>query len=176
MKIHGKKLNGPNVEVKVFPRSEGDIVIKAQAVLDESEFYELCPPPSPPIITKPDGTKRLDIEDEKYNNELRKWSSRKSGWITIKSLEATEGLEWESIDIGDPETWENVTQELKEAGFSTAERNVIHDIISVANGLDQKKIEEATARFLAGQEDKLRGESSPSSGQKSTQSGGPVNA
>ena len=37
-KIAGKTISGPNVETLVFPRSAGDIVLKAQAVLDYSDF------------------------------------------------------------------------------------------------------------------------------------------
>lgn len=175
MKIAGKKLDGPNVEVVVFPRQSGDIVIKAQAVLDESEFRELCPSPEAPIITRRDGTKFRDTDDKKYDEELSKWARRKVAWTMIKSLEATEDLEWETVSINDPETFENVNKELGEAGFTQAEQVRIMDAVNQVNGLDQSKIEEATKNFLATQGAVQNGQSSQGSEQSSTQSGEPVN-
>lgn len=151
MKINGKIIEGPTPEVVVIPKGSTEYIFKATPVLDYEEFEKLCPTPKPPMIVKRGGEQVMDYEDEKYDESISKWASRKSAWMTLKSLQATEGLEWDSIKMGDPDTWENYLDELKSNGFTDAEVRRILDIVYIANGLNQDKIEEATRRFLAGQ-------------------------
>jgi hypothetical protein len=151
MKIAGKQLRGPNVEVLVIPRSAGDIVFKCQAVLDEDEFNKLCPLPKPPEVIRPGGVKSFDVTDPDFQKLLGEWGEQKTHWLVLKSLEATPDLEWENVKMGDPSTWKNYQEELKSAGFSSPEISRIVRLVSSANGLDQRKIDEATERFLAGQ-------------------------
>lgn len=66
----------------------------------------------------------------------------------MKSLEATPDLEWENVDVEDPNTWNNFRQEMTDSGFSAIEINrVIAECLNV-NALNEEKIEEARQRFL----------------------------
>jgi hypothetical protein len=176
MKIHGKKLSGPNVEVVVLPRSDGDLVFRAQAVLDYSDFEKLNPAPQPPVKLLRGGVTSQNVEDPSYKKAIDKWVNRRTAYMILKSLEATEGLEWETVDIGDPTSWENYSTEMKEAGLSDPEMAAIVETVTTANGLNQDKIEEATQRFLAGQAQERVAASSQSSEQKNTSSGEPASA
>ena len=151
MKIQGHELTGPAVEVLVIPRQSGDIVFKAKAVLDYTDFDKLCPLPTAPEILRPGGGKAQDVNDPEYVKALDEWASHKTEWMVLKSLEGTEGLEWETIDYSDPDTWKNYVDEFTKAGFSETEINRLVNTAATACGLNQTKIDEATKRFLAGQ-------------------------
>lgn len=176
MKIHGKSLSGPNIEVVVFPRPSGDVVFKAQAVLEYEEFTKLNPQPEPPKVMRRGGAVSADVTDKKYVEAHNAWAESRTHYMILKSLEATEGLEWETVVMADPETWPLYQQELTDAGFTAPDIARIVNCVVDACGLNQKKIDEATARFLAGQGQEQESGSSPSIAQKSTQSGEPVNA
>ena len=91
-------------------------------------------------------------QDPKYLNALDEWAMKKGYWITLKSLEGTPDLEWDTIDMDDPETWGNYLKEMNEAGLSDIEISRIVNAVSEACGLDQAKIDEATESFLASRE------------------------
>lgn len=176
MKINGKKLDGPNIEVVVIPRQSGDLVFRAQAVLDYTDCDKLNPMPQPPKALLPGGRVQENVEDPKYKKAVDDWAVRKFYWMFIKSLEATEGLEWETVDLSKPETWENYKTEMKTAGLSPGEIGRIEMCVTDACGLNQSKIDEATKRFLAGQAQVAAAQSSPDSAQSNTPSGAPVSA
>ncbi len=175
MKIKGRKIQGPNTEPIIIPRSDGDIVLMAQAVLDMSEFDEKVPNPKPPIITLPGGTKKEDREDKYYLSLLKDRGQKRYGFFMMKSLETTEGLEWDLLDREKPETWGQWEEELKLAGFTAAEINLVMSGIATANGINEEKLAEARARFLASRTLQVDA-SSLTDGPKSTQSGEPVSA
>lgn len=149
MKIHGKKIEGPAVEVLVIPRQGGDLVFRAVAVLDYKEFMAACPQPLPPKVMKPGGGESVDSNDVNYSKALTKWAIQKTDWMVLQSLSATEALEFETVKKDDPETWDNYREELVEAGFTEGEINRIINLVITVNGLDQTKIDEATERFLS---------------------------
>lgn len=149
MKLNGKTPT-KNVVTLVLPRNEGgDIVLKAQALTDLSEFERLCPQPVPPKIrTKKSGL--IDnYEDDGYKIAIQQRSDQQYAFIMIKSLEATEGLVWETIQLGDPTTYANWTKELGEAGFSVWELGRIKTTVLEANSLNESKLEAARESFLA---------------------------
>lgn len=150
MKIAGKTF-GPNMCTVVIPRDGGNAVFKAKAVLDFEDFESLCPQPTPPEVLVPGKPKSLDVEDPKYKELIQAWSGKRLHWLVMKSLEATEGLTWETVNPSDPETWGNISDEFKDAGFSPMEVSRIMDCVFDACGLNSAKIEKATADFLAGQ-------------------------
>jgi hypothetical protein len=174
MKIHGVKLDTPNEEVVVIPRKSGDIVIRAKAILDDEEFLKLCPTPTPPEVIRAGGARSLDINDKDYLKKMDDWAANKTHWMVLKSLEATEGLEWDNVNMSDPATWSEYSKELQVAGFSQLEIVRILTAVTDACGLNQDKIEEATKRFLAGQVATQEKLSSQSSEQKDTPSSEPV--
>jgi len=82
MKINGKKLARPSHEVVVIPRNDGDIIIKAQAVLSYDEFEKLYQMPEPPTVIKPGGTNGIKViktDDPKYVQAVNDWSS--AAWL-----------------------------------------------------------------------------------------------
>ncbi len=176
MKIHGKKLSGPNIEVIAIPRQSGDIIFKAQAVLDYKDFDSLNPVPKPPQIMRPGGITSFDVEDKDYKTKLRTWSLSKTDYMVLKSLSATPGLEWEDVNMSEPETWVNYRQEMQDSGLSPAEVSRIVDGVASACGLNQEKIDEATKRFLALEAAQAVDESSPEAELSSTPPGELANA
>lgn len=151
MKIGGRQIKGPNIEIIAIPRSEGeDIIFKAQAVLDMVEFNKLCPDPIPKKVMGKGGVLINDPDDKTYNTAVKEHNERRTAWMILKSLEATPDLEWETVKITDVNTWLNYEKELRDAGFSEAELQRILIGVMRANALDDTKIEEARERFLQG--------------------------
>lgn len=177
MKLAGKRLEGPNIEMIVLPRGNGEpIVLHAQAILDYEPFDKLCPRPRPPVVMKRGGTKSLNVEDPRYKSALELYSHRRFAWIILTSLRhGTPSLEWETVNYGDPNTWLNYEKELRDAGFSTTELGHIHRGVMVANALDDDKLEEARNAFLASQQAPGGLSSSPEDELNSTASGEPAN-
>jgi hypothetical protein len=152
MKINGRKIEGPNVEIVVFPRPNGDVVFKAQGVLETEDFEKLCPAPKPPMKLLKGGKKVENVEDATYKAQVKDWNAKQLDWLFLKSLEPTK-IEWSTVDLARPETWNNYQTELKEAGFSTVEINKLLLAVMTANSLNESKLEEARERFLRGPEE-----------------------
>lgn len=151
MKIKGKTIEGPGVEYVVIPRPDSeDIVFTCAAVLDFDEFDKLCPLPDPPMVLRPGGIQTPDVEDEGYQKLISEQGIKRIDWLTLKSLEATEGLEWETVNIQEPATWKNYHDELKQAGFTFMEIAHIRNGVISVNSFDDRKMKEARERFLAG--------------------------
>lgn len=150
MKMFGKTIEGANEEFIAIPRSTGDIVFMAKAVLNYDDFEKLCPTPVPPKIMRPGGATTQNTEDPKYIEALNDWAQLKTDYMIITSLRKTDGLEWDTIDYGDSSTWGNYKSELIDSGFSPVEISRIINAVSIACSLNQEKIDEATQRFLAG--------------------------
>jgi hypothetical protein len=150
MKLASFTPTGPNVIDAIIPRGDGQqIHFRCQAVLDYEPFETLCPPPKPPIMTFPDGKTKLDYEDNKYKEKISNWGGRKIAYIIINSLNATEGLEWETVKLGDPETWENYDKELRSLYLTEAEIKYVIEKVLEANSLNEDRLEEARQSFLA---------------------------
>lgn len=171
MKIHGKKVAGVYEELVVIPRNDGNLVFKARAISDYSAFDKLCPEPKGDIRMYPGGRQVEDVESPAYHAKMREWAQLRTHWMILHSLKATEGLEWETVDMSKSETWKSYGDEMTSAGLSPAEQGRIVHCVSVANGLDQSKIDEATESFLADQAAAARTESSLDSVPLATPSG-----
>lgn len=152
MKILGKKISGPNIEICVIPRGEEVIVFHAQAVLDMTPFEGMCPRPKPPTKIIKGGKRIDDFESPQYQILLDKYAQNRVNYMILKSLQATEGLEWESVDLSNVDTWGNYNQELKDSGFSEIEVMRIVNSTMIANCLSEDKLEEARSNFLASQQ------------------------
>ena len=147
----GQSFTKPNEEILVIPRSDRDIILRAKAILNYDEHDKLNPRPEPPSITMKGGKQVSDITDKKYQDALDLWARRRTAWMIIKSLEATTELLWETVQFNDASTWENYLSELEKAFFNPQEIARIIDLCSQVNSLNQKRIDEATELFLAGQ-------------------------
>lgn len=150
MLLNGQKIEGPNEEIIVIPRPGEPIVFTARAVLDMSEFDSLCPRPKPSIKRMKSGEKIEETDDPRYIAKMDIIASQRFAYLILKSLEATEGLEWESIEMDDPSTWSNYEPELRASGFSDIEIQRIVVGVMSANCLNEAKLEQARKLFLAG--------------------------
>jgi hypothetical protein len=175
MKIKGKKIEGPNTQYVVIPRGDGeDIVFKVQAILDLTAFDQLCPAPEPPKKMLPGGKMITNPEDSNYIKEINDWARKRSDFIALTSLRATEELEWETVKYDNPSTWGNYRKELKDSGFSEFEIGRLINTTMEVNCLDEDKVEQARQRFLASLGATKNGQSSHKEEVQNTQSGEPV--
>jgi hypothetical protein len=159
MRIKGKEIKGPNIELIVIPRGDDEpIVLKAQAVLDFAEFDKFVPQPIPPSIRKPGGEVSRDLKDKGYVAQQRDYLEKQSLFMMIKSIMATDGLEFSKIKLEEPDTWNKFEEEFREAGFSFIEINKITSGIMIANCLNEAKLEEARKRFILSQAEEAKPE------------------
>lgn len=149
MRIGGVDLNGPNVEIMVIPRQNGDIVFKAQTVPDFSEFESMVPLPTAPGKRTKKGFEK-DTNAPSYKEEVARYDDLKFAYMIIKSLEPSE-IEWEATDLEKPSTWLGWKDELRKAGLSEIETNRIQNLVLEANSLDEAKMKAARDAFLLGQ-------------------------
>lgn len=151
MKINNKHIDAPKPEPLVIPRNGQNLVLMIKPVLDYSEFNKLCPRPKVPYRQRPGKAPEPAMDTPKYQKELETWGKRRTAWMIIQALSDTEGLEWEHVDLQNPETFENVTDEIEQT-FLPAEASMIVDTVFRLCGLTDDLIREATQAFLAGQE------------------------
>ena len=176
MKIQGQEVTAPPIEeIVVIPRGgDKDIVFKAKMIDSYENFDLICPVPVIPSRMEKGGQIRSFPNDKDYLKALDDWAINRAHWMFLTSLEPTE-IEWTTVDMSKPDTWTNYEKELTDAGFSQVELMRVMQIIQDANGLNQSKIDEATARFLATKQEQPESGDSPTGEQNSTQSGSPAN-
>lgn len=170
MKINGKSIEGPKPEVIVIPKGDEQFVFKAMPVLCYDEFLAIYPQPLPMTVTKPGKAPYADVNDKAYLDDIADWVNKKSSWMMIESLKATEGLEWDTVVAEEPETWSNWRSELEKV-FTDIEMMYIIEIIQSACGLNQNKISEATEAFLASEAEEHTAALCPSTEPSDTQNG-----
>ena len=73
----------------------------------------------------------------------------KSKWMLLKSLDATEGIEWEKVKVSEPATWDLLEEELKDSGLNEVEIMRLYQAMMKVNSLDEEYLEEARERFFA---------------------------
>ena len=174
MRIDGKQVSGIYVETVLIPRPseykpridsegvevkdfQGKVIIeeipkyyvfKFAAVLDFADFEKLVPEPKPPNKMLVGGKTIQNVEDSGYKEEISKWSLKRFNWTFLKSISATESLEWDKIKLDDPNTWDSIEDELKESGFSMSEIGRLYTGFHVANAMNEQKLEIARKHFL----------------------------
>lgn len=150
----------PNVEKVFIPRPSivvngtevpQYLVFNCGVVNDYKEFDKLCPEPKPPGIIKPGGMRDFDYNDGGFLKAREAHQKRRSDWMILQSLKATDQLVWEKVNDLDPDTWHLWKEELAAAHFSEIEIGRILRGVMVANCLDDDRIEEARKHFLATQ-------------------------
>ena len=151
MKYKGQKLEGPNEELIIIPRGNAeDIVFKAKAVLNYDEFEKLVKEPVAPMIMMAGETAHKPmLNDPNFLKDRVVYDNQRFAWLMITSLSATEDLEWETIKKYEPSTWESYDEELRQAGFTNVEIGRVIEGVMMANSLNQSRIDEARASFLA---------------------------
>lgn len=150
MKVNGKPINGARIATLVLPYGEGDdfIVFKFRALTAKDNFEKIMPRPKPARHVKPGGQEFFDYEDPRYKLSVDAWAENKINWEFLRSISATEGLEWETVKMEDYQTWKNWRTEMEES-FGMVDFGHIFGGFLEANSLNEAKLEEARARFLA---------------------------
>lgn len=157
MKVNGKSLSGPRVTDLVLPYGpdESDyIVFKFRALTSKDKFEDIMPRPIPPQVMKPGGETFYNREDPNYREAINNWADKKINWEFLQSISVTEGLEWATVDMTDPNSWDNWKKDLEEH-FGIIEFNKIFGAYLDANSLSDEKLDEARKRFLASQAQKV---------------------
>jgi len=72
-------------------------------------------------------------------------------YLVIRSLECNE-IEWDNVDVTQPATWKNWSDELKAAGLSDVECGRVVTCVLNANSLNEAKVQEAIDSFLLGRD------------------------
>lgn len=147
MKIKGRSFDEPAiVEIPVAYGNE-EVIFKAKAVLDYKQFEALVPEPKAPEVIRPGGERSLNVEDPKYKTALEDYGKKRTLYMIIKSLEATEDLEWDKVKLADPKTWEKVEEELEKAFTKFGAFQVVRGVL-LANGLNQGLLDQSRRSFL----------------------------
>jgi len=151
MKINGIKFDGPAEDILVIPMcTKGEMVFKIRCVTNYADFEKMVKEPTPPLIMRRGQTTALpNYDDAGYKKKVTEYITKQTHYMILKSLETTDGLEWDSVNINDPDTWGNYEKELKAAGLGDIHIGKIVRSISEVNGLSEAKMEEAKQRFLA---------------------------
>lgn len=159
------KLNGQTESrmemVHVIPRpGKVDLVFKLKPVESFKEFDKLVPFPKPPEVMVPGGGKKFLTDDDSYKNSLKAYTDTKGAYISLQTLAATPGLEWDTVTADQPSTWANWLDEVEAFGLSSAEVMRLTNAIMAVNALDDSLIVEARDRYFREQaEQRAREES-----------------
>ena len=149
MKIKGSQIAPPTSEKVYIARGDDVMVFEAAPVLSFEDFEKLYPEVEPPTAHYPDGRQVPDFTDERYLKALEARGEARINYMFLKSLEATPGLEWETVDLANPETYGNFRDELEASGLAPIERQQLLQAVITANGLDESRMEKARESFLA---------------------------
>ncbi len=138
----------PNEEVLVLPKGDQRLVFRARGLADMDEFERLCPEPTSPKKLTKDGWVP-DTADANYTNMKASYQSRRLAYIVVRSLEPSQ-IEWDTVNLDDPNTWTNWEKDLKAGGLTQVECNRVLGLVWEANCLDEGKLQKARDLFLSG--------------------------
>lgn len=150
LKIGGKIISGPKSNLLVIPRQDGDIAFRFIAVTDDSQFDLVYPRPKPPRSMRVGVGIVEKTDDPGYLGQLELREASRTDWFFLESIKPS-AIEWETVDYKIPSTWKNWRQDLKSAGFSIPEINLIFSTFVDTNMLTEEMLKEARERFLASQ-------------------------
>lgn len=140
-------------------RGDDSFELLIEPVLDFSEFDKVCP--EPPIPTKTSRTGEITIDTRgKAMQRTIKYGRLKAQYMIIKGLLINEGFEWETVDLSNPETYQNYEKELLEFGLTPGEITLLSIEVNRVNGNDAKFNEQARSAFLASKEEDSQSPSS----------------
>jgi hypothetical protein len=175
MKINGVEVKGPAEEILVLPRPTAeDLVFRAIAVTDMSEFETKCPLPKPKAMLVAGGEWKKALDDPSYIQAVTEHGQLRFAWIVLKSLEPS-NIEWDTVKKDSPSTWTNWEKDLRNAGLSETEINHVANCVASANALNQQKLDAARENFLRGLAKASENLSSQNSEPATTPSGEPAN-
>jgi hypothetical protein len=177
MKYAGRVIKGPRIKVVPIIRSKdegGNIYFQIRSVTDYTPFSKICPQPTQPMLKAPGGKEVPDTKNQFYNAQMAEWSKKQADWVFLVAMSATKELEWETVDMANPDTYKNWEIELLDGGFSQMEINLITNAIMEVNGVNEAMIEEARQHFLTTQVGANAELYSPPDDPKNMPSGKPV--
>jgi hypothetical protein len=150
MKVNGKKLDGPRIVKVYLPIANGGAVeFKFRPLRSDEDFEKVMPRPKPKAKVRPGGETFFDVNDTAYKQAINQWASKKFDWEFLSCISVTEGLEWSTVDMSNPDTWGNWRKEM-ESHFGTNEINVIFQGFLDAQYISEDVMEKARAAFLTG--------------------------
>lgn len=149
MKVKGREFKNPHEVTVVIPRGDEPVAFKFRAVLDYTAFEKLCPEPQPPFIRRPgQGEGIRNVHDPEFLKKQSEYVKKKTAWMFLESISATEDLEWETVKKEDSNTWNLWSKELTDNKFSDAEMQRMFKGFLQANSLDEAYVEEARRSFF----------------------------
>lgn len=138
----------PNQEFLVIPRGEKQIVFYAQGLPNLDEFHAMVPEPKAPVAQTPTGI-IADTTNPGFQATLAEYSKRRVGYLVVHSLKPSD-IEWDTVKLDSPSTWANWEEDLKNAGLTQVECNLVFNLVWGANSLDENKLKRARETFLRG--------------------------
>lgn len=169
MKIGGVDVTAPAEEMLVIPRGEKYLVFRAKPLTNLDEFDRLSPLPEPPGKLTKDGWVP-DHTDPDYRTILQQYERRRLSYMLVKTLEPS-NIEWDTVDINNPKTWNNWEDDLLKAGLTQLEVNRVTQLVIEANSLSEDKLKRARDLFQRGQAQLQAASSGRQGGPMSTPSG-----
>jgi len=151
MKIAGRLFDKPKETILVLPRQDEDLVLRFVGVTDDKEFDLIYPEPQAQSSYNVKlGQTVRNVFDPAYKAKMQEYYRAHNAWVFLKSI-APSNIEWDTVKLDQPETWSNWQEDLKNAGFTINERNVIWQAFQECNALTDAMLQEARMRFLASQ-------------------------
>lgn len=138
----------PTEDFLVLPKGDKQLVIRAKAVPDMTAFNALCQEPKPKMRMTADGT-QADVTEPGYLTDIGEYSRRRLAYLVVHSLEPS-NIEWDSVKLDVPGTWANWEPDMKAAGLSQVECNLVLRLVMEVNSLDEAKMRRAREVFLLG--------------------------
>ena len=149
MQINGQKIELTNVKILPIIRDSGTIFLKVAPISSFDDFLKVCPMPEPPMRELPGKGLTPWLEEKNFQKQLALRNTQMLQYMIIKSLEATENLIWDTVDMSNPDTYVNYESELRDSGFTQIEITRVVNAVMQVNSLDESAIDEARERFLA---------------------------
>lgn len=148
MKINGIEVSKPRLVKVHFYLEDGQAVEFAFRPLTRDDDYEkITPKPIPPEVVKPNNVRFRDFEDANYKSAMEAWATNSAHWKFLKSIGATEGLEWDKVKTDDPSTWPLWEKEIDEL-FGIGYSSKLFESYVDANMLSEEVMEEARKSFI----------------------------
>jgi hypothetical protein len=138
----------PCEEILVLPRGDSRIVFRAHGLDSFDDFNRRCPEPVPQMKLTKDGSV-ADTDDKNYQDAISSHGRRRLAYIIVYSLQPSQ-IEWDSVEMDKPATWENWEKDLRNGGLSQVECNRVMHLAMEANSLSEDKLVKARESFVRG--------------------------
>lgn len=150
MKVNGKTLDKPRVVKVYLPIADSEAVeFKFRPLRSDEDFENVLSRPKPKQRMAPGGSVHANVDDPAYKQALSAWVNKKLDWEFLTSISITDGLEWETVKMEDPETWGNWRNDLEKA-FGFSEINKVFEGFMNAQYISEELMEDARKTFLTG--------------------------